>query len=147
MPIFGGILYKAAIARSFRTMGSLLSSGLPVLKALDLAGEVSNNEKLRRNFHMMRDAAIMGMPINLVMKEKKLFPPMISHMVAVGEETGRTDAMLEKIADWYEAELTETIKRLSSILEPVLIVFVGGIVGIMVLAIFLPIIAAIQAFM
>lgn len=147
MPIFGGILYKAAIARSFRTMGSLLSSGLPVLKALDLAGEVSNNEKLRRNFHMMRDAAIMGMPINLVMKEKKLFPPMISHMVAVGEETGRTDAMLEKIADWYEAELTETIKRLSSILEPVLIVFVGLIVGIMVLAIFLPIIAAIQAFM
>lgn len=147
MPIFGGILYKAAIARSFRTMGSLLSSGLPVLKALDLAGEVSNNEKLRRNFHMMRDAAIMGMPINLVMKEKKLFPPMISHMVAVGEETGRTDAMLEKIADWYEAELTETIKRLSSILEPILIVFVGLIVGIMVLAIFLPIIAAIQAFM
>ena len=147
IPLFGGILYKAAISRSFRTMGSLLSSGLPVLKALDLAGEVSNNEKLKRNFHMMRDAAIMGMPINLVMKEKKLFPPMISHMVAVGEETGRTDAMLEKIADWYEAELTETIKRLSSILEPVLIVFVGGIVGIMVLAIFLPIIAAIQAFM
>ena len=147
IPLFGGILYKAAISRSFRTMGSLLSSGLPVLKALDLAGEVSNNEKLKRNFHMMRDAAIMGMPINLVMKEKKLFPPMISHMVAVGEETGRTDAMLEKIADWYEAELTETIKRLSSILEPILIVFVGLIVGIMVLAIFLPIIAAIQAFM
>lgn len=147
IPLFGGILYKAAISRSFRTMGSLLSSGLPVLKALDLAGEVSNNEKLRRNFHMMRDAAIMGMPINLVMKEKNLFPPMISHMVAVGEETGRTDAMLEKIAEWYEAELNETIKRLSSILEPILIVFVGGIVGIMVLAIFLPIIAAIQAFM
>ena len=89
----------------------------------------------------------MGVPINTVMKEKKLFPPMISHMVAVGEETGRTNEMLAKIAEWYEGELEEIIKRLSSLLEPILVIFVGGVVGIMVMAIFMPIISAIQAFM
>jgi len=147
LPVFGGILYKAAIARSFRTMSSLLQSGIPVLKALELAGDVAGNEKLKRGFLMMRDAVTMGAPINTVMKEKKLFPPMVCHMVAVGEETGRTDEMLAKVADWYEAELSETIKRLSSILEPALVVFVGVIVGVMVLAIFLPILTAIQAYM
>ena len=89
----------------------------------------------------------MGVPINTVMKEQKLFPPMISHMVAVGEETGRTNEMLAKIAEWYEVELEEIVKRLSSLLEPILVIFVGGVVGIMVMAIFMPIISAIQAFM
>jgi len=147
IPVFGGVIYKSSVSRSFRTMSSLLESGLPVLKALELAGEVAGNEKVKKGFHMMRDAATMGMPINAIMKEKKLFPPMVTNMVAIGEETGRTDVMLAKVADWYEAELAETIKRLSSTLEPVLVVFVGFIVGIMVMAIFLPIISAIQAFM
>ena len=89
----------------------------------------------------------MGGAMHAIMREKKLFPPMITHMVAVGEETGRTDEMMEKIADWYEAELSEKVKRLSSVLEPIMVIFVGIIVGFMVLAIFLPIISAIQAFM
>ena len=147
IPIFGGILFKASIARSFRTMASLLDSGVPILKTLDLAGDVAGNEKVKRGFMYMRDGAIMGVPINNVMREKKLFPPMIAHMVAVGEETGKTNEMLAKIAEWYENELSETIKRLSSLLEPILVIFVGLIVGIMVLAIFMPIISAIQAFM
>ena len=147
LPIFGGIIYKACISRSFRTMGALLQAGVPVLQTIELAGEVAGNEKIRRNFFAIRDAAAMGSTMNSVMKERKLFPPMVCHMVAVGEETGRTDDMLSKIADWYEGELEETIKRLSSVLEPVLVVFVGGIVAIMVIAIFLPIIASIQAFM
>jgi len=128
-------------------MSSLLDSGVPILKTLDLAGDVAGNEKVKRGFLFMRDGAIMGVPINTVMREKKLFPPMISHMVAVGEETGKTNDMLAKIAEWYEGELEETIKRLSSLLEPVLVIFVGLIVGIMVMAIFMPIISAIQAFM
>jgi len=147
IPIFGGILFKASIARSFRTMASLLDSGVPILKTLDLAGDVAGNEKVKRGFMYIRDGAIMGVPLNNVMREKKLFPPMISHMVAVGEETGKTNEMLAKIAEWYENELSETIKRLSSLLEPILVIFVGLIVGIMVLAIFMPIISAIQAFM
>lgn len=147
IPVFGGIIYKSALARSFRTMASLLKSGVPVLHTLELAGNVAGNEKLKKNFYTIRDAASMGVPLNVVMKEKKLFPPMVNHMVAVGEETGRTDEMLAKVADWYEAELEETIKRLSSIMEPVLVVIIGGVVAVMVMAIFLPVISAIQAFM
>ena len=105
-----------------------------------MTAEVAGNERIKRGFLEMRDGASMGRALNAVVREKKLFPPMIGHMIAVGEETGRTDEMLEKIADWYDAELSEKIKRLSSIL-------VGIIVGFMVLAIFLPIISAINAFM
>ena len=146
VPVFGDIIYKAALSRSFRTMSALLRSGVPVLKALEMAGEVASNSKINNNFLLMRDAAAMGAPMNLVIKERKLFPPMIAHMIAVGEETGRTDEMLQKISDWYDNELSEKIKRLSSILEPIMVVLVGIIVGFMVLAIFLPIISAIQQF-
>ena len=147
VPVFGDILYKAALSRSFRTMSALLRSGVPVLKALEMAGEVASNSKINNNFLLMRDAAAMGAPMNIVIKERKLFPPMIAHMIAVGEETGRTDEMLQKISDWYDNELSEKIKRLSSVLEPIMVVLVGIIVGFMVLAIFLPIISAIQQFM
>ena len=89
----------------------------------------------------------MGRTMNSLVRERKLFSPMIGHMMAVGEETGRTDEMLDKIADWYDAELSEKIKRLSSILEPVMVLFVGVIVAFMTLAIFMPILSAINAFM
>ncbi|MCE5202420.1 MAG: type II secretion system F family protein [Synergistaceae bacterium] len=147
VPVFGDIIFKASVSRSFRTMSSLLRSGIPVLQSLEMAGNVALNSKIRNAFVQMRDTAVTGASMNSIMREKKLFPPMISHMIAVGEETGRTDEMFDKIADWYESELSEKIKRLSSILEPVMVVFVGIIVGFMVLAIFLPIISAIQAFM
>ncbi len=147
IPIFGDIVYKSSVSRSFRTMSSLLASGVPVLTALEMSANVASNEKIKRAFILMRDAAAMGGAMHAIMREKKLFPPMITHMVAVGEETGRTDEMMDKIADWYEQELSEKVKRLSSVLEPVMVIFVGIIVGFMVLAIFLPIITAIQAFM
>ncbi|WP_455599808.1 type II secretion system F family protein [Cloacibacillus sp.] len=147
IPIFGDIIFKASLTRSFRTMGSLLCSGVPVLSSIEMTADVAGNEKIKRGFLEMRDGASMGRALNAVVREKKLFPPMIGHMIAVGEETGRTDEMLEKIADWYDAELSEKIKRLSSILEPIMVIFVGIIVGFMVLAIFLPIISAINAFM
>ena len=146
-PIFGNIIYKSSVSRAFRTMSSLLMSGVPVLSSIEISSEVAANEKIKRSFLHMRDAVTVGRLMNGVMKEKKLFPPMVIHMVAVGEETGKTDDMLEKVATWYEIELTETIKRLSSLLEPVMIVFVGVIVAFMVLAIFLPIISSIRAFM
>ncbi|MDO5116819.1 MAG: type II secretion system F family protein [Synergistaceae bacterium] len=147
IPIFGDIIFKAALVRTFRTMGTLLRSGVPVLSALEMTADVAANEKIKQSFLEMRDGASMGKALNSIVREKKLFPPMIGHMIAVGEETGRTDEMLEKVADWYDTELSEKIKRLSSILEPVMVVFVGIIVFFMVLAIFLPIISAIQAFM
>lgn len=146
IPVFGDIIYKSSISRSFKTMSSLLRSGVPVLQAIEMSGDVALNAKIKAAFMMMRDSAAMGASMNEIIKAKKLFPPMIIHMIAVGEETGRTDEMLERVANWYESELTEKIKRLSSILEPIMMVFVGIIVGFMVLAIFLPIMSAIQAF-
>ena len=147
IPVFGDIFYKSSVSRSFRTMSSLLTSGVPVLTALEMSADVASNEKIKQAFLLMRDSASMGGSMHAIMRERKLFPPMIAHMVAVGEETGRTDDMMAKVADWYESELSEKIKRLSSVLEPVMVIFVGIIVGFMVLAIFLPIISAIQAFM
>lgn len=144
IPIFGDIIYKASLTRSFRTMGSLLKSGVPVLQSLEMTSDVAGNEQVREAFLKMRDGAAMGTALNMIVRENKLFPPMIGHMIAVGEETGRTDEMLEKVADWYDTELTEKVKRLSSLLEPVMVVFVGIIVGFMVVAIFLPIVTAIN---
>lgn len=146
LPVFGDIMFKAAMTRSFRTMSSLLRSGLPVLSALEMTSDVSGNEKIKSDFLLIREAAAMGQPMNAVVREKKLFTPMVGHMMAVGEETGRTDEMLDKIADWYDAELSEKIKRLSSILEPLMVVFVGVVVAFMAMAIFMPIVSAIQAF-
>ena len=147
MPLFGDIIFKASLTRAFRTMSSLLRSGVPVLAALEMASEVAGNEKIKRDFLLLRDGASMGRTMNSLVRERKLFSPMIGHMMAVGEETGRTDEMLDKIADWYDAELSEKIKRLSSILEPVMVLFVGVIVAFMTLAIFMPILSAINAFM
>ena len=96
LPIFGNILYKASVSRAFNTMSSLLNSGVPVLTSLEISGEVAANEKIKQSFLYMRDAATIGKLLNGVMKEKKLFPPMVINMVAVGEETGRTDDMLQK---------------------------------------------------
>lgn len=146
MPVFGDIIFMAAVSRSYKTMAQLLRSGLPVLQSLEMAGDVASNERIKRSFLLMRDAASMGATLNSIMREKKLFPPMIIHMVAIGEETGKTDEMFGKIADWYEMELEEKVKRLSSTLEPILILFVGVIVAFMAISIFLPIISAIQAF-
>lgn len=147
VPVFGDIIFKAAMTRSFRTMSSLLRSGLPVLTALEMTSEISGNEKIKKDFLTIRDGASMGQSMNAIVREKKLFPPMVGHMMAVGEETGRTDEMLDKVADWYDSELSEKIKRLSSILEPVMVVFVGVVVAFMAMAIFMPIISAIQAFL
>ncbi|MBQ9882338.1 MAG: type II secretion system F family protein [Synergistes sp.] len=146
-PVFGDIMFKAAMTRSFRTMSSLLRSGLPVLSALELTSCISGNEKIKIDFLLIRDAASMGQPMNAAVRENKLFPDMVGHMIAVGEETGRTDEMLDKIADWYDAELSEKVKRLSSIIEPLMVVFVGTVVAFMAMAIFMPIISAIQLFL
>lgn len=144
IPVFGDIKFKAGCIRSFRTLGALIRSGVPILQALELTSEAAGNENIRKSFLEMRSGAAMGMPLHKIIKEKKLFPPMIAHMIAVGEETGETDEMLEKIADWYDSDLSEKVKRLSSVIEPVMVVFVGVIVGFMVLAIFLPMITAIN---
>ncbi|SMG08043.1 type II secretion system F family protein [Dethiosulfovibrio salsuginis] len=144
LPIFGDLIFKADMARSTRTLASLTHSGIPILQALDMTSRISGNSVFENAFKSMELAARKGAGLGDTARNIKIFPPMVAHMLRVGEETGQVDEMLNKVADWFELELDEKIKRLTSILEPVLIVFVGGVVAIVALAIFSPIVTAIQ---
>lgn len=147
LPMVGDILFKSAMTRSNRTLASLVQSGVPILRALEMTAEVSDNDVISRGYLALRDAARRGASLGETARNLKVFPVMIAHMIRVGEETGRLEEMLSKVADWFESELEEKIKRLTSILEPLLIIFVGGIVALVALAIFTPIVTAIQTMM
>ncbi|MBN1332583.1 MAG: type II secretion system F family protein [Synergistales bacterium] len=145
MPILGDIFHKAIMSRSLRTLATLVEAGVPILPSLEMTASVSNNYVARTGFEYLRTAARRGHSLGASSMELKIFPAMVSHMITVGEETGHLEEMLNKVADWFEIELDERIKRLTSILEPVLILFVGGVVALVVFAVFTPIISAIQA--
>jgi len=147
LPILGDIFFKSIMARSNRTLASLVDAGVPILRALEMTSEVTNNDVIGRAYTVLRDAARKGASLGDITKNIHVFPIMIAHMMKVGEETGQLETMLDKIAGWFELELDEKIKRLTAILEPILIIFVGGIVAIVALAIFTPIVTAIQTMM
>ena len=147
LPLVGDIIFKSIMARANRTLSSLVQSGVPILRALDMTAEVADNDPVSKAYVALRDAARKGASLGDTAKNLKIFPVMIAHMMKVGEETGRLEEMLAKVADWFELELEEKIKRLTSILEPLLIIFVGGIVALVALAIFTPIVTAIQQFL
>ena len=146
IPIFGDMALKASLSRSFGTMAALLLAGLPVLAALRLAASAAGNERIRLAFETARGGAAAGRGLSASLAACGIFPLMIVQMAAVGEETGRTGEMFGKIAAWYESELSEKVKRLSSILEPVMVVIVGAAVGLMAVAVFMPVVTAINAF-
>ena len=145
LPLVGDIFYKSIMARSLRTLSSLLEAGIPVLNALEMAAGVANNAPVEKAFMGLRDAARKGRGLGETAKTMPIFPLMVAQMIVVGEETGKVDAMLNKVADWFESELDEKIKRLTSILEPALIIAVGLVVAMIASAIYLPIVGAIQA--
>jgi type IV pilus assembly protein PilC len=147
LPLVGDIFFKSAMARSNRTLASLVDSGVPILKSLEMTSEVTDNAVIGRAYTALRDAARKGASLGDTAKNIPVFPVMIAHMMKVGEETGQLETMLDKVAGWFEMELDEKIKRLTSILEPILIIFVGGIVAMVALAIFTPIVTAIQTMM
>ncbi|MDO9508232.1 MAG: type II secretion system F family protein [Thermovirgaceae bacterium] len=145
LPVFGDIVYKTIMARSNRTLSALVEAGVPILMALEMTSEVAENAVIRKAYEDMREAARRGQALGETAAKTKVFPLMVAHMITVGEQTGRLEEMLAKIADWFEMELDEKIKRLTAIIEPVMIIFVGGIVALVASAIFLPIVGAIQA--
>ena len=147
LPLVGDIFFKSAMARSNRTLSSLVESGVPILKSLDMTAEVTDNAVIGRAYIALRDAARKGASLGDTAKNIKTFPVMIAHMMKVGEETGQLETMLNNVAGWFEMELDEKIKRLTSILEPMLIIVVGGIVALVAMAIFTPIVTAIQTMM
>ncbi len=138
-PVFGPLNHRVAIARFARTLGTLLSSGVPILGALEtVAGTVSNemiSEAIMEARARIREGDRIGPPL----EKSGLFPPMVVHMVSIGEESGALDSMLEKVAEFYESEVDAALASLTSAIEPLLIVFLGGMVGFIVVAVMLPI--------
>ncbi|NLT34622.1 MAG: type II secretion system F family protein [Gaiellales bacterium] len=134
----GEIVQKLAVARFSRTLATLASSGVPILQSLDITGKTAGNVVIERAMEQTKAKIRGGESIARPLEEAKVFPPMVTHMIAIGEETGALDNMLHKIADFYEDEVDAVIKQLTSILEPVMMIFVGGMVGVIVISMYLP---------
>lgn len=134
----GDVVQKVAIARWARTLSSLTSAGVPVMQALDIVGKTAGNTVVEDAMGKVVESVKAGGTISAPLRESKVFPPMVAHMCGVGEETGALDAMLAKLAEFYEDEVAAAIKALTSILEPVMIIFVGSVVGLIVVSMYLP---------
>ena len=134
----GDVIHKVALARFARTFGTLSAAGVPILQALELTATSSGNWVVENALLKTRDAIREGIPIYKPLEDEPVFPLMVTRMIAVGEETGDIDGMLAKIAEFYESEVDATVKALTSIIEPLMIVVVGGIVGGIIIAMYLP---------
>jgi type IV pilus assembly protein PilC len=139
IPIFGDVLRKASIARFSRTLGTLVQSGVPILDGLEITARTSGNRVVEDAIMKSRASIAGGETISEPLKRSNVFPPMVVQMINVGEQTGGLDDMLDKIADFYDDEVEASVGALTSIIEPVMIVFLGAIVGGMVVAMYLPI--------
>jgi type IV pilus assembly protein PilC len=136
----GGVVQKVALARWSRTFSGAVSSGVPILQSVKLTGETSGNVLIAEAMDDVYASVKSGGSISHPIEQRlDLFPAMVGHMVSVGEESGQLEHMLSKIADFYEAEVDAKVKALTSLLEPVMIVFVGGVVGMIVISMYLPI--------
>lgn len=134
----GDVVQKVALARWSRTFSSLTAAGVPILQALEITGSTAGNAIVEAAMGDVITTVKSGGSIAEPLKQAKVFPPMVGHMIGVGEETGALDAMLSKIADFYDSEVEAAVKALTSILEPVMIITVGTIVGVIVISMYLP---------
>jgi type IV pilus assembly protein PilC len=139
LPIFGPLLNKVAVAKFTRTLGTLVSSGVPILDGLEITAKTSGNKVIEYAIMEVRKGVVGGKTLAEPITKLKVFPPMVTHMIAVGESTGALDAMLAKIADFYDDEVDATVSNLTAMMEPMLMVFLGGSVGFIVVAMYLPI--------
>jgi len=139
MPIFGPLLHKISMSRFARTFAQLIRSGVPILEVLDIVGGSSGNYVVEQSIRGVSIDVEEGDNLSVAMSKKKIFPAMLLRMVAAGEATGKIDTMLEKMADFWDEEIEAMLDALTSLIEPLLIVFLGVIVGGIVIAMFLPI--------
>jgi type IV pilus assembly protein PilC len=139
LPVFGDLLTKSATARFTRTLGTMVSSGVPILDALDICGKTSGNRVIEAAISTARDAIAEGRTIAEPLMATKVFPDMVCQMISVGEATGALDVMLNKIADFYEEEVDEAVEALTSMIEPIIMVVLGGGAGAFVISMYLPI--------
>jgi type IV pilus assembly protein PilC len=138
VPIFGPLFHKTALARFSRVLGVLNRSGVPILYSLEVTAEVVNNTMISKAIMDVQTAVKQGETLSQPLGRHGVFPPMVVQMLAVGEETGNVDTMLEKVAQFYDEEVTSTVDALTSLIEPLLIAFIGGAVGAAVIALYMP---------
>jgi type IV pilus assembly protein PilC len=139
VPIFGDLFRKVAIARFSRNLGTMLHSGVPILRSLEIVGEAAGNLVIRDASRAVEASVRRGESLAGPLSEHTVFPPMVVQMLAVGEDTGAMDTMLEKIADFYDQEVEATTEALTSIIEPLMIAVLGSIIGAMIVALYMPI--------
>ena len=144
IPLFGDVQSKSAISRFTRTLGTLVTSGVPILQALNITRETAGNVVVANAIDKVHDAVKEGESMVAPLEGSGVFPPMVISMVDVGEETGQLPEMLLKIADVYEDEVDNSVSALTSMLEPIMIVILAVVVGTIVMALFLPLITVIQ---
>lgn len=138
IPFIGGLIRKNHIARFCRTLGTLLESRIPLLGALDIARQAAGNHLVAADIRLMHSSAQKGGNLAAALQHSKIFPMMVIRMIAVGEETAELPAMFLRIADYYEKEIDSSIETLASVIEPVMIVILGGIIGVILISIYLP---------
>jgi type IV pilus assembly protein PilC len=139
LPVVGTLFHKTAMSKFSRTLGTLISSGVPILGALEITGETTGNMVVTRALDYVRAGVKEGETIAKPLSEAAVFPPMVTQMIAIGEETGALDVMLAKVSEFYDSEVNTAVDSLTSMLEPVMVVFLGGTVGTIVIGLYLPI--------
>jgi type IV pilus assembly protein PilC len=138
VPVFGPLFLKVALSRFARTLGVLNKSGVPILQSLDIVKETVNNYVIRVAVEDVQESVKQGESLAKPLRMHKIFPPMVVQMLAVGEETGALDTMLDKVGQFYDDEVTATVDQLTSLIEPIMIAIVGSIVGVAVIALYMP---------
>ena len=144
-PVLGDVLRKSAVSRFTRTLGTLISSGVSILDGLEITAKTSGNRVIQDAIMESRASIAGGETIAAPLKKSQVFPPMVISMISVGEQTGGLDEMLTKIADFYDEEVDAAVSGLLALMEPVMIVFLGVVVGGMVIAMYLPIFDMVNA--
>nr|WP_225218121.1 type II secretion system F family protein [Luteimonas colneyensis] len=139
VPIIGQVMHNSSIARFARTLATTFKAGVPLVEALDIVAGATGNTVYEKAVHNIKDDVAVGYQLNMAMKQVNLFPHMVVQMAAIGEEAGALDTMLFKVAEFYEEEVNNAVDALSSLLEPMIMIFIGGVVGSMVIGMYLPI--------
>ena len=143
IPVMKDLIMKAAMARSSRTLSALTAAGVPIVRSLEMAEGTAGNKAVEEGYASLRQGVIRGISLGDSARQAGIFPVLVSQMMRIGDETGHLDNMLERVATWYDQELDEQVKATVSLLEPMLIVFVGGIIAIIATSIFAPVTSAI----
>jgi type IV pilus assembly protein PilC len=139
MPVFGSLMQKIALSRFTRNFGTMLHAGVPILQSLDIVADTSGNEVVAKAVRDVQESVRSGESLTAPLSQHAVFPPMVVQMMAVGEDTGALDEMLHKISEFYDQEVEATTEALTSLIEPLMIAFLGGIVGAMIIAMYMPI--------